>query len=265
LGRHNDPVPNGGRGELCVEIYEPHSGPKQNKAIPSVATQLGSEWFRTGYLARVSADGALNLCGPVHTFVVVRGLQVNHQQIEAELLLHPAIEKAAVMPQREASGKHSIVAYIWVRPGTTVSYWELRRHLHGHLLCHGLPVAFVEMPNFKVDGFGGTMEPVVPDAGLGTLLCAPYALPQTPVEKSLTALWRDVLGVEHVGMHDDFFDLGGNSMQVLQMLSQIRNITGWQVSLRSFLEFPTLQFLATQIGTQEDSFVDFVKRSDLEK
>jgi amino acid adenylation domain-containing protein len=223
-----------GRPELTAERYVPDP----------FSRNPGDRLYRTGDRVRWRADGELEYLGRLDHQVKVRGFRVELGEIEAVLLTQPAVEAAAVLALGE-EGDCRLVAYVVGAP----DFGALRRSLEEKLPVYMVPSAFVALeslpllPNGKVDRRALAARAVVPER-LGT--GGPVA-PRTLAEELLAVIWSQVLGVERVGVEDDFFDLGGHSLLATQVVSRIRGVFGVDLPLRRLFESPTIAGLALAV------------------
>ncbi len=257
LDRHLEPVPRGvpgelypgrrrtsrgylGRPELTAERYVPDPF----GASPGVG---GARMYRTGDLVRYLPDGQLEYLGRIDHQVKVRGFRIELGEMEAALAAHEALAEAVVVAREDRPGDLRLVAYV-VPAGTAVPAAELRRFLQARLPEFMVPSVFVTLaalpltPNGKVDR---QALPAPDEAGAGPARC--FAAPRTPEEELLAGIWGELLGVERVGIDDDFFDLGGHSLLATRVVSRVRQALGVELPLRALFEAPTVAALAAAV------------------
>ncbi len=258
LDRRFEPVPPGAAGELLVgglglaRGYWGRPAQTAERFLPNPWGAAGERLYRTGDLVRHLQDGSLEFLGRLDHQVKVRGLRIELGEIEAALLSHPAVAQAVVMPRSRTlpegvGGDRVLVAYL-TATAAAVEPAALREHLAARLPAYMLPAAFVVLdalprtPNGKLD-----RAALPPLSGLELSAGAAYEPPRDGVEEQVAALWRELLGVERVGIHDDFFALGGHSLLATQMLARLRASTGVDLSLRSLFEDSTPAALARNL------------------
>ncbi|MCP4657358.1 MAG: amino acid adenylation domain-containing protein, partial [bacterium] len=239
------PVPVGVPGELCLggpglaRGYLARPALTAERFIPDPA-DAGERLYRTGDLVRYLPDGRLDFLGRIDHQVKIRGFRIELGEIEVVLASHPAVTAAVVLAQDQR-----LVAYV---VGETA---ELRGFLAERLPGYMVPAAFVALeklpllPNGKVDraALGRRALP----APEGRAETESYMPPRTPAEEVLAGIWSEVLGVDQVGIYDDFFALGGHSLLATRVLSRIRRAFGSEPALSDFFDAPRIAELAMRI------------------
>ena len=249
-----DRVPVGTPGEIWLGgagVTRGYLGQPQ-KTLESYPIVGGRRFYRTGDLARYLPDGALEFLGRVDDQVKIRGFRIELGEVEAALTAHPAVAEAVVAARAEAAapgsrpGDKRLVAYILPR-GEEPSADELRAFLRSRLPDYMVPSAFVSLsalplsPNGKVDR---KALPAPRPAETGE----EAALPRTRAEEVLARLWAEALRLERVGIHDDFFSLGGDSILSLQITTRAQR-EGIVITPRLLFEHPTVAGLAAHANT----------------
>ncbi|MGW3678932.1 non-ribosomal peptide synthase/polyketide synthase [Streptomyces prasinus] len=204
----------------------------------------GTRMYRTGDIVRWSADGELHFVGRVDDQIKIRGFRVEPAEIEARLTAHPAVAEAVVSAVRHA-GRKRLVAHLVPAPGTAVPPpAELRDRLSGELPDYMVPAAFVTVPELPLTANGKVDRRRLPDPDLSTAGDTAHRAPRTDAERTLAGIWAELLGVERVGLDDDFFMLGGDSIVSIQIVSRAR-AAGLALTPRDLFRHPTLAALAT--------------------
>jgi amino acid adenylation domain-containing protein len=205
----------------------------------------GARLYRTGDRVRHLADGRLEFLGRIDQQVKVRGFRIEPGEVEAALGRHPDVADCLVMAREDTPGDRCLAAYVVMRPGAAADLAALRAQLRRQLPEFMVPAAFVLLgalplsPNGKVDR-RALPAPASPERAQGSA----YVAPRTPLEARLAAIWSRLLGVEPVGVRDDFFALGGHSLLAAQSLFELREECGLAVPLRSLFLAPTIAGLA---------------------
>ncbi|HSF43044.1 MAG TPA: non-ribosomal peptide synthase/polyketide synthase [Thermoanaerobaculia bacterium] len=264
LGRDLQPVPVGTPGELYIggcqlaRGYVGRADATAERFVPDptcgALAEPGERLYRTGDLARHLPDGTLEYLGRTDHQVKIRGYRIELGEVEAALAAHPWVREAVVEARGggEAGGRR-LVAYVATRKEAGPAAAQelapvLRGFLEGRLPAYMVPPVYVPLEalpltaNGKVDrrrlpepGAGGTDEPEV------------YAAPRDPVATALAAIWSELLRLDRVGLHDNFFALGGDSILSLQLASRAR-AAGLELRSQQVFQHPTIAELAAVAG-----------------
>jgi amino acid adenylation domain-containing protein len=209
----------------------------------------GARLYRTGDLGRHLPDGDIDFVGRIDHQVKVRGLRIELGEIEAVMLEHPAIERAVASAWQKAKGDVRLALYYVAAEGATPPAEELRGFLGTRLPVFMIPAHLVPLarlpltPNGKIDR--RALPP--PDPAAATAFVAP----RNSVEETLTRIWSEVLACERVGVHDNFFSLGGHSLQLAQLGARYREAFGVELSLRELFEASTIAELGRVVDTEK--------------
>ncbi len=215
-------------------------------AFGTAGDTAGERLYRTGDLGRRRPGGPLEFLGRIDHQVKVRGVRIELGEVEAALHAHPGVAACAVLVRDT-----SLVAYLVPADGAGPNSADLRRHLARRLPAAMVPAAFVVLdalplnPNGKVDR--RALARLEPPAGEAHAAAGAHVPPRTATEEILAAVWADLLGVERVGAHDDFFALGGHSLLGIQVLSRLRTLFGVELPVRALFEEPALAGFAARM------------------
>ena len=235
-----------GRPDLTAEKFLPNP----------FSEQRGERLYRTGDTGRWCPDGCLEFLGRSDRQVKIRGFRVELEEIESILLTHDGIREAVVVARGDALGSRYLVAYVVPLSGMLIDSSRLRAFLSARLPAYMVPAFFVmlsDLPrtNGKVD------HRKLPKAGVTRpKLANDFVSPRNVIESTLAYIWGLLLGIEQVGAEDHFLDLGGHSLLAAQVISQVNQTFGLQLSLDALLEASTIANLAVVIartGTRDPS------------
>ncbi len=192
--------------------------------------RAGDRLFKTAERGRYLPDGNVQWIGRMDRQMNIRGLRIEPDEIEAALARHPAVKNAAAII-RESGGDKKLVAYFTCDHESEPRASELRRHLRTTLPQYMIPAAFVRLDGFPLTPNGKVDYRALPAPdGLDAPSSTGYVAPRTPMEKLIAEVWREVLGVERIGVYDNFFDLGGHSLLSLKAISRIEKLTGRRIA-----------------------------------
>ncbi|OWQ90693.1 hypothetical protein CDN99_10920 [Roseateles aquatilis] len=248
------PVPIGVPGELHVSGaglargYLHRPGLTASRFIADPDDAAGGRLYRTGDLARWRADGDIDYLGRIDEQVKIRGFRIELGEIEARLTALPEVREATVQVANGAGGAR-LVAFVSARGGLAIDPEALRRRLAADLPEHMLPssVQVLDALPLNANGKLDRRALPMPEPGRGR----GSTLPEGPAETALAAIWSAVLGVSRVGRDDDFFDLGGHSLALVQVQAKAESHWGVRLPLRRFFELRTLSALAGELAAQQ--------------
>ncbi|HEX2076721.1 MAG TPA: amino acid adenylation domain-containing protein [Longimicrobium sp.] len=202
--------------------------------------------YRTGDRVRWRRDGELEFLGRTDAQVKIRGYRIEPGEIEAVLLEQPGVREAVVAVREDTPGQKRLVAYVVPQEGADLSTAQLRARLAARLPEFMVPGAFVALERLPLNANGKTdrLSLPAPERAAAEEGCQAA---RTPTEELLCGIWAEVLGVERVGVEDDFFEMGGHSLLATQVVSRARQAFGTEVPLRTLFEAPTVAGLARRI------------------
>ncbi len=237
--------------------------------VPDPFADSGARLYKTGDRARYRADGTLEFLGRLDDQIKIRGIRIEPGEIEAALSQHSAIEESAVVAGENGFNEKRLVAYLTPKGNRPPTASELRSFLNNKLPEYMVPSTFVTLHSLPRTHSGKLDRRALPGADFKKrAIEKPYITPRNPIEEALALVWAEVLGIDKVSVDDDFFDLGGHSLAVTQVISRLQERFQAEFSVRSVLEAPAFADVAALISqTQAKRFKpDDVNRilSDLE-
>lgn len=253
-----------GRPDLTAERYVPNP----------FTNQAGERMYRTGDLVRHLPNGTIQFIGRIDQQVKIRGHRVETGEVEHVLLAFPAIRDVVVTIREDNPGDKRLVAYLvpeqlaskdaQAQRASQLDVSAIRRHVKNVLPDYMLPSAFIELERLPLNANGKIDHASLPapsaenragDSG--------FALPQTKEEQQIAAVWCEVLGHEQVGIHDEFFDLGGDSFKAVKVVRKLGN----SFSVMDLFQYPTIHELAEHLASgssrSEDLLIEFKKASNI--
>jgi amino acid adenylation domain-containing protein len=250
LDRHRAPTPIGVTGELYVGgagvargyLNRADLTAERFLADPFVS---GARLYRSGDLGRWRPDGTIEYLGRNDHQVKIRGFRIELGEIEAQLLDYPGIDAALVLAREDRPGEKRLVAY-FTATAEIATAW-LRMHLAQTLPDYMVPAAYLRLDRFPLTQNGKLDRRALPAPGATVAAEESYAPPEGPVEAALAAIWAELLQIDRVGRHDNFFEHGGHSLMAVQMVSRIRDRCGRDVPVRRIFEAPTIAGLAADL------------------
>ncbi|HSF42722.1 MAG TPA: non-ribosomal peptide synthase/polyketide synthase [Thermoanaerobaculia bacterium] len=253
LDRHLRPVPAGVPGELLAggdglsRGYLGRPDLTAERFVPDACSgEAGARLYRTGDLARYLPDGAIEFLGRIDQQIKIRGFRIEPGEVEASLSAHPAVAQCAVVAHRAAAGLRLVAYVVAAEEGLTAE--ALRASLRASLPEHMVPSLLLFLPALPLSPNGKVDRRALPAPEAGSLGRREPVPPRNAVEELLAEIWRRLLEIERVGVHDGFFELGGHSLLAFQLITEIQDVLGVSLSLRAAFETPTLEALAERVA-----------------
>jgi amino acid adenylation domain-containing protein/non-ribosomal peptide synthase protein (TIGR01720 family) len=256
LDRFLRPVPPGVPGELYIAgdgLARGYFGRPDLSAARFVADPFvtGARCYRTGDVVRWNAAGEVEFLGREDDQVKIRGFRIEPGEVEAALRAEPGVAEAIVLV-REDSGRKYLAGYVIPGDGATVDERGLRESMSARLPAYLVPSAIVVLAEFPLNATGKVDRRALPAAEVGANAGTDLVGPRNPTEAALVRIWAEVLATQQVGVEDDFFALGGDSITGLRLISRVRRAFGVEISPREFFDGPTIDALA---GTVRDKIL----------
>ncbi|MFI5533584.1 amino acid adenylation domain-containing protein [Kitasatospora sp. NPDC051853] len=245
------PVPDGVPGELyaggagLADGYLGRPGATAERFVADPYGPPGARMYRTGDLVRRRPDGALEYLGRADRQVKIRGFRVEPGEVEAVLSRHPAVDRAVVVPHRDATGELRLAAYLTGAGVAAAEVAEVRALAGRELPEHLVPAAFVRLAALPLTANGKLDRAALPEPPAARTALRPVSRPpRGEVEEALCRLFAEVLGVARAGAEDGFFDLGGDSLKAARLVGRAYTELGAGFGVRAVFETPTPAGLA---------------------
>lgn len=268
VDRQQRPVPVGVEGEIYIGgagvargyLNRPDLTAERFIDSPFVA---GDRLYKTGDVGRYLADGNIEFLGRNDHQVKIRGYRIELGEIEAQLARHARVREAVVLGREDTSGEKRLVAYYTTHEETEAPDAEsLREHLGRALLPYMVPAAYVHLERMPLTPSGKLDRKALPAPEGDVYSRAAYEAPENEIETALAAIWRQLLNVERVGRHDDFFSLGGHSLLALQLIARILQTFQVEVGVQTVFQRPSVKALAEAIRQGHTASVLALEASD---
>ncbi|HMR40461.1 MAG TPA: amino acid adenylation domain-containing protein [Ignavibacteria bacterium] len=257
LDKYRKPVPAGVSGELYLGGVNIAKGYLNN---PELTKERFSEdvftknsdgkLYRTGDIARYLKDGNIEFLGRADHQVKFRGFRIELGEIETRLTGHSAVRNSVVIIREDKPGNQRLTAYFTVKENSKVDSQDLKDHLRDFLPAYMIPSDFIELkeipltPNLKID------RDALPEPDKIELSSDNIAIPELPVEKILLKIWKEILGEENIGIKDNFFNLGGDSIISIQIISKA-GLEGIKITPKQMFKYQTIAELAGVVEYKE--------------
>ncbi len=250
LDLHAKPQPAGVPGELYLggcglaRGYLGQPDLTAERFVPdSLSGEAGARLYRTGDLVRWRGDGDLDFLGRADLQLKIQGFRIEPAEVESALCRHPSVQESVVHAWESVPGRPVLVAYVVPHREARPTPADLREFLRARLPGYMVPATFMTLPALPLTPHGKVDRRALPrpERDLSQVGFTPA---RNDVEARLAGIWSEVLGVGPVGVHDDFFELGGRSLVAMEILARVRSAFGVELPLRSLFESATVAELA---------------------
>jgi acyl-coenzyme A synthetase/AMP-(fatty) acid ligase/acyl carrier protein len=263
LDGNQRPVPLGAMGELCIggeKLARGYFGRPELTAqrfIPNPWSEIGGErLYRTGDLAKYRADGTLDYAGRIDHQVKVRGFRIELGEVEAALRAHDGVKDVVVTATEGIGERKRLIGYVVEkRPGSAGAN-DLRRYLKPKLPEFMIPSAYVVLDRMPLNRNGKVDRRALPAPAPEARHLTPatsYVAPRSELERSIAAIWQELLGVEEIALDENFFELGGNSLLMVQLRLKLRKVLNRDVPIMELFRNPTVASLAGSASRADES------------
>ncbi|WP_217606646.1 non-ribosomal peptide synthetase [Chitinophaga sp. GbtcB8] len=208
----------------------------------------GERLYRSGDLVRMMENGEMEYIGRIDNQVKIRGYRIELGEIANALEAHPHIIAAVVIARTGKSGDKELVAYITGKEKPAIA--DIRVYLSGIIPAYMLPAHYVWLDKLPLTSNGKVAVKKLPDPDVAEQIKGQYTAPENEMQAALAAIWQQVLGIEKVGINDNFFNIGGNSISAIELLSRARG-KGITLSIRQIFEAPTIAALSKTVKWEQ--------------
>lgn len=258
LDSHLQPVPIGVKGELYIggdglaRGYFQRPELSQEKFIPNPFTQVeGDRLYKTGDLVRYLPDRNIEFIGRIDNQVKVRGFRIELREIEFVLNTHPQIQQAIVIAREDLPGDKRLIAYA-IASDKSLTSSQLRQFLKQKLPEYMVPSALVLLETLPITPNGKVDRQRLPEPDFETNREQEFIEPRNQAETKLAQIWQKKLNIEKIGIDDNFFDLGGHSLLLIQINSELQTIFNKEISMVKLFQYPTIHLLAQYLSQTSD-------------
>lgn len=257
LGDGNQLQPVGIAGELCISGRGLARGymnlpEKTTDSFVSDPFFPGERMYRTGDLARWLDDGTIEYIGRIDQQVKIRGFRIELSEVEAHLAEHSLVKEAAVNAIEDSNGNKFLCAYVVGQDDLSTDL--LQENLAEHLPEYMIPQHWIQLESLPLTPNGKVDKRSLPRPNVETRK-GEYEEPETETEEMLAQTWKDILGTDKVGIQDNFFSLGGDSIKAIQIASRLHK-QGWKLEVKDLFQNPTIKKLSPFLKSIDRKRVD---------
>jgi non-ribosomal peptide synthase protein (TIGR01720 family) len=250
-------LPIGVAGELCIAgvglargyLNRPELTLEKFVNNPFAA---GERMYKTGDLARWLPDGNIEYAGRIDDQVKIRGYRIELGEVEAQFLKATSVQEAVVIAREDEGGQKHLCAYFVSDTQWTVD--QLRAALSTELPGYMIPSYFVQLEQLPLTPNGKVDKKALPKPDKAAA-AADFKAPETETQQQLADIWQNVLGIPRVGIQDNFFALGGDSIKAIQMASRLRNLN-WKLEMKDLFQHPTIELVSPYLQRVEGKPAD---------
>jgi amino acid adenylation domain-containing protein len=258
LDARGEPVPAGIAGELFIggiglaRGYLRQPELTAEKWVPNPFGDSGSRLYKSGDWARWSGDGNIEFLGRIDHQVKIRGFRVELGEIENVLGEHPDLKTAVVLTHGDDPEGMRLVAYVVPKQNSGSVVSTLRQFLQQRLPAHLIPAFFVEVDDIPLTRSGKVdRQALAKKNGMVARAESAYVVPSRHTERVIATIWQEILGVQKVGIHDNFFDLGGHSLLMIRIHGMLERQLERELAMIDLFEHPTISALAQHLSRDD--------------
>ncbi|MBN3526500.1 non-ribosomal peptide synthetase [Paenibacillus apiarius] len=244
--KHNQLQPIGVAGELCIsgeslsKGYLNHEELTREKFVKNPFVP-GERMYRTGDLARWLPDGNMEFIGRIDQQVMIRGFRIELGEIENQLLKKAGVKEAVVIDRADESGAKYLCAYVVTEEPLAIQ--AMKEHLSKELPDYMIPAFFIPIEKMPVTPNGKVDRKALPEPDRTTLEAIVYEAPRNEIEANMAFVWQNILGVQHIGINDNFFQLGGDSIKAIQVSSHLKKHS-IHIEIKDLFNHPSIKRLS---------------------
>lgn len=273
LDEQMHPVPIGVAGELHIAYdglargYINRPEMSAEKFVPNpFSDEPGGRLYKTGDRAVYLPDGRIDFLGRIDNQVKVRGYRIELGEVEQVFKQHPVVNDVVVIVREDTPGDKRLVAYVVSRPGQALETSNLRNFGKEKLPQYMMPSALVVLQSLPLTPNGKIDRKALPAPDKAEARTdAPYLPPQTELERIVTDIWQHVLKIGHVSLNDNFFDLGGHSLLMIQVQGKLRAALNRNISITDLFKYPNVNDLVAYLSRDQESTAPVLTNTRLEK
>lgn len=266
-----EPAPMGVVGEIYIggdgvtRGYLGRPALTAERFVPDPYGPAGQRMYRTGDLGWWRNDGNLEFVGRVDDQVKIRGFRIEPGEVAAVLRSHPTVGQAAVLAREDHRGQKQLVGYVVPAAGQNMDAGEIRRYLAERLPEYLVPAAIVNLESLPLGPSGKLDRKALPMPQATAYPVREYEAPVDEIERTVAAIWADLLALERVGRQDSFFALGGHSLLAMRAITRIQQQLGIAVELADLFAHPVLADLVRTLSGAVQAELPSISRADREK
>ncbi|PEU19965.1 non-ribosomal peptide synthetase, partial [Bacillus wiedmannii] len=258
-------LPIGVAGELCLSgaglaygyLNRPELTAEKFVSNPFIP---GERMYRTGDLARMLPDGNIEFLGRIDHQVKIRGYRIELGEIENQLLKHDEVKEVVVIAREDNNSHQYLCAYFTSDiANEELLIQDIRGNLAKELPEYMIPAFFVRLDKMPLTANGKVDRKALPEPNLSVIVGVEYEAPRNEVEEKLVSIWKDILGVEKIGINHHFFEIGGHSLKATMMISRIHKELMVEMPLRQIFQTPTIKGIGEFINSTKESVYDSIQ------
>ncbi|WBW95744.1 non-ribosomal peptide synthetase [Oceanirhabdus sp. W0125-5] len=262
---HGQLQPIGTQGEICISGrgiargYLNRTDLTKEKFIEN-PFEPGRRMYKTGDLGRWLPDGSIEFLGRIDNQVKIRGFRIELGEIEIKLLKHKKINEAVVLAKDDKNNEKYLCAYVVSEEGINNS--TLRDYLKVNLPDYMVPSYFVYLEKMPLTSNGKINRNALPEPNLNQISTATYEAPRNEIEEKLVEIWCEVLGLEKIGINNNFFDIGGHSLKATVLMSKIHKELNVELQLKELFKSPTIKEISKYIENSSENLYKTIEKAE---